>query len=549
MNPPVGGYSPKDLKFGTEGRNSLINGISKIANAVKSTLGPRGHTVLIESPNHTQGITITKDGVTVAKAVDLMHPVENLAVRMMKEAADKTATSAGDGTTTAIVLTEALVKAGNYLIKDTDNRTEILKTINNEVNPIIAQLKTMSKPISKRRLKDVAIISANGDKEIGNTIAKTYNTVGKTGIVTVERSQTSETYSDITNGIKVERGYNSTLFINDQKKDECVLEDTYILVSDASVDNILNIENILKPIIQERKKLLLICPCSENVINTLAANVVKNGLKLCNINPPQFGYKQHELMQDIAISVGATYFSEKTGDDLSLINFNDLGHAAKVIVGRDSTVIIKDKDVDEDVVNKRVEELWDAHKNASNKTDKDFISTRIASLTGGIGVINVGGQTEIEQKELYDRVDDAVCAVRSALLEGILPGGGTALNNIAKAYRAIAENNKDKDYTPLENSKKIAYAILGQALTAPINQILRNAGLQYDDIYKDIINPAHGYDVKNELYGDLLDMGVIDPMKVTKHALQNAVSVATTILSTNAIITMARTFDADEANK
>ncbi len=549
MNPPVGGYSPKDLKFGTEGRNSLINGISKIANAVKSTLGPRGHTVLIESPNHTQGITITKDGVTVAKAVDLMHPVENLAVRMMKEAADKTATSAGDGTTTAIVLTEALVKAGNYLIKDTDNRTEILKTINNEVNPIIARLKTMSKPISKRRLKDVAIISANGDKEIGNTIAKTYNTVGKTGIVTVERSQTSETYSDITNGIKVERGYNSTLFINDQKKDECVLEDTYILVSDASVDNILNIENILKPIIQERKKLLLICPCSENVINTLAANVVKNGLKLCNINPPQFGYKQHELMQDIAISVGATYFSEKTGDDLSLINFNDLGHAAKVIVGRDSTVIIKDKDVDEDVVNKRVEELWDAHKNASNKTDKDFISTRIASLTGGIGVINVGGQTEIEQKELYDRVDDAVCAVRSALLEGILPGGGTALNNIAKAYRAIAENNKDKDYNPLENSKKIAYAILGQALTAPINQILRNAGLQYDDIYKDIINPAHGYDVKNELYGDLLEMGVIDPMKVTKHALQNAVSVATTILSTNAIITMARTFDADEANK
>jgi chaperonin GroEL len=549
MNPPVGGYSPKDLKFGTEGRNSLINGISKIANAVKSTLGPRGHTVLIESPNHTQGITITKDGVTVAKAVDLMHPVENLAVRMMKEAADKTATSAGDGTTTAIVLTEALVKAGNYLIKDTDNRTEILKTINNEVNPIIAQLKTMSKPISKRRLKDVAIISANGDKEIGNTIAKTYNTVGKTGIVTVERSQTSETYSDITNGIKVERGYNSPLFINDQKKDECVLEDTYILVSDASVDNILNIENILKPIIQERKKLLLICPCSENVINTLAANVVKNGLKLCNINPPQFGYKQHELMQDIAISVGATYFSEKTGDDLSLINFNDLGHAAKVIVGRDSTVIIKDKDVDEDVVNKRVEELWDAHKNASNKTDKDFISTRIASLTGGIGVINVGGQTEIEQKELYDRVDDAVCAVRSALLEGILPGGGTALNNIAKAYRAIAENNKDKDYNPLENSKKIAYAILGQALTAPINQILRNAGLQYDDIYKDIINPAHGYDVKNELYGDLLDMGVIDPMKVTKHALQNAVSVATTILSTNAIITMARTFESDEANK
>ena len=542
MNPQGGGYSPKDLKFGESGRTSLINGISKIANAVKSTLGPRGHTVLIESPNHTQGITVTKDGVTVAKAVDLLHPVENLAVRMMKEAADKTATSAGDGTTTAIVLTEAIVKAGSDMMKDNHNRTEILKHINKEVPSIITKLKSLSKPITKRRLKDVAIISANGDKTIGTTIAKTYDKVGKTGIVTVERSQTSSTYNEITNGIKVERGYNSSLFINDQKKDECILDDTYILVSDASVDNILNIENILKPIIQERKKLLLICPCSENVINTLAANVVKNGLKICNINPPQFGYKQHELMQDIAISVGATYFSEKTGDDLSLITFNDLGHASKVIVSRDSTVIIKDDAENGNVIEERVAQLWEQHKLAVKKGDKDFILSRIASLTGGIGVIYVGGQTDIEQKELYDRVDDAVCAVRSALLEGILPGGGTALYNVAKDYDAL----EDKE-TNL--SKKIAYAILGKALKAPIHQILLNAGLDYNEIYKDIANPIHGYDVKNEVYGDLLEMGVIDPMKVTKHALQNAVSVATTILSTNAIITMARTYESNEADK
>ena len=542
MNPQGGGYSPKDLKFGESGRTSLINGISKIANSVKSTLGPRGHTVLIESPNHTQGITVTKDGVTVAKAVDLLHPVENLAVRMMKEAADKTATSAGDGTTTAIVLTEAIVKAGSDMMKDNHNRTEILKHINKEVPSIITKLKSLSKPITKRRLKDVAIISANGDKTIGTTIAKTYDKVGKTGIVTVERSQTSSTYNEITNGIKVERGYNSSLFINDQKKDECILDDTYILVSDASVDNILNIENILKPIIQERKKLLLICPCSENVINTLAANVVKNGLKICNINPPQFGYKQHELMQDIAISVGATYFSEKTGDDLSLITFNDLGHASKVIVSRDSTVIIKDDAENGNVIEERVAQLWEQHKLAVKKGDKDFILSRIASLTGGIGVIYVGGQTDIEQKELYDRVDDAVCAVRSALLEGILPGGGTALYNVAKDYDALQDEETNL-------SKKIAYAILGKALKAPIHQILLNAGLDYNEIYKDIANPIHGYDVKNEVYGDLLEMGVIDPMKVTKHALQNAVSVATTILSTNAIITMARTYESNEADK
>jgi|TARA_R110000772_G_scaffold176451_1_gene288140 chaperonin GroEL len=542
MNPQGGGYSPKDLKFGESGRTSLINGISKIANAVKSTLGPRGHTVLIESPNHTQGITVTKDGVTVAKAVDLLHPVENLAVRMMKEAADKTATSAGDGTTTAIVLTEAIVKAGSDMMKDNHNRTEILKHINKEVPSIITKLKSLSKPITKRRLKDVAIISANGDKTIGTTIAKTYDKVGKTGIVTVERSQTSSTYNEITNGIKVERGYNSSLFINDQKKDECILDDTYILVSDASVDNILNIESILKPIIQDRKKLLLICPCSENVVNTLAANVVKNGLKICNINPPQFGYKQHELMQDIAISVGATYFSEKTGDDLSLITFNDLGHASKVIVSRDSTVIIKDDAENGNVIEERVTQLWEQHKLAVNKGDKDFILSRIASLTGGIGVIYVGGQTDIEQKELYDRVDDAVCAVRSALLEGILPGGGTALHNVAKDYDALQDEETNL-------SKKIAYAILGKALKAPIHQILLNAGLDYKEIYKDIDNPIHGYDVKNEVYGDLLEMGVIDPMKVTKHALQNAVSVATTILSTNAIITMARTYESNEADK
>ena len=461
---------------------------------------------------------------------------------MMKEAADKTATSAGDGTTTAIVLTEAIVKAGSDMMKDNHNRTEILKHINKEVPSIITKLKSLSKPITKRRLKDVAIISANGDKTIGTTIAKTYDKVGKTGIVTVERSQTSSTYNEITNGIKVERGYNSSLFINDQKKDECILDDTYILVSDASVDNILNIENILKPIIQERKKLLLICPCSENVINTLAANVVKNGLKICNINPPQFGYKQHELMQDIAISVGATYFSEKTGDDLSLITFNDLGHASKVIVSRDSTVIIKDDAENGNVIEERVAQLWEQHKLAVKKGDKDFILSRIASLTGGIGVIYVGGQTDIEQKELYDRVDDAVCAVRSALLEGILPGGGTALYNVAKDYDALQDEETNL-------SKKIAYAILGKALKAPIHQILLNAGLDYNEIYKDIANPIHGYDVKNEVYGDLLEMGVIDPMKVTKHALQNAVSVATTILSTNAIITMARTYESNEADK
>ena len=525
------GYSPKNLKFDQDGRDKLITGISTIAAAVKSTLGPSGQTVLIESPNHTHGITVTKDGVTVAKAVDLLDPTENLAVRMMKEAADRTATSAGDGTTTAIVLTEALVKAGMEHITPDVNKTEVLRELVTKTTKICDNLKKNARKVTKGRLKDVATISANNDTTIGDIIAKVYKAVGENGIVTVDKSQTSETYYETTNGIKVERGYTSNLFITNHEKDECVLEDTHILVSDAEISNILQIENILKPIITEGKKLLIIAPCSNNVNNTLAANKMKRDLKICTINPPSFGYKQHELMQDIAVSVGATYFSEKTGDDLSHITFEDLGYAARVTVGRDDTVIIKDSDITDDAVDERVNQLWAAHKNTNKKADKDFILSRIASLTGGIGVIYAGGQTDLEQKELYDRIDDAVCAVRSALEEGILPGGGSALMQESHRLDFLRENS-------------VAEKILVEALRAPMIQIWRNAGIDYEGQYEaSAIDYKDGFNVKERKWGDMFKMGVIDPLKVTKNALQNAVSVAVTILSTNAIITMARTYE------
>jgi len=533
-----GGYTPKELHFAKEGQTKLISGITKMADAVKSTLGPMGNTVIIESPEHTHGITVTKDGVTVAKSIGLIDPVENLAVRMMREAADRTATLAGDGTTTAIVLTEALVRSGMDRIKSTDNKTEILRELLSQTKELIKDLKGQSKKVTKKMLADVATISANNDSNIGKIIADTYNKVGENGIVTVERSQTSDTYSESTDGLKIDRGYSSNLFINNQKKDECILEDVHIMVSDAEISNLLTIENVLKPIIQEGKKLLIVAPCSTNVINTLAANVMKNSLKICNITPPSFGYKQHELMQDIALAVGATYFSEKTGDDLSIVEFKDLGHAAKVIVNQDSCIVLKDSKEPSEVINTRVEELWGAHKLATKKADKDFILSRIASLTGGIGVIYVGGNTDLEQKELYDRVDDAVCAVRSALLEGILPGGGLALYMFYK-------QTKEKNIKEKNKSKKIAYAILADALRAPLVQILDNAGLDENNIYppENIVAGIKGYDVKNGIYGDMIKMGIIDPMKVTKTALQNAVSVAITILSTNAIVTMARSYE------
>ena len=266
---------------------------------------------------------------------------------------------------------------------------------------------------------------------------------------------------------------------------------------------------------------------------------MKNSLKICNIAPPSFGYKQHELMQDIALSVGATYFSEKTGDDLSLISFDDLGFASKVIVGKDATVIVKgSNDNNTEAVDQRVKQLWGAHSNASKKNDKDFILSRIASLTGGIGVIHVGGSTDLEQKELFDRVDDAVHAVRSALLEGILPGGGVALYNEANAILDYTSNTVD-----ISNEKRIALHILEVACRAPLQQILINAGVDINIVYNDSDADGIGYDVKSDRRGDMIEMGIIDPMKVTKTALQSAVSVASTILSTNAIVTMARTYE------
>lgn len=518
-------YTPKNLLFNEEGRDKLYKGIEKISSAVKSTLGPEGQTVLIESTEHTHGMTVTKDGVTVAKAVSLIDPTEHLAVNIMKRAADATATQAGDGTTTAIVLTEAILKEGKHL---DENKTNVLRDLKKETEKVITNLKTKSRKVTDKRLRDVATISANNDSGLGKIIAEVYKSVGKSGIVTVDRSQTSETYFESTHGLKIDRGYSSPLFINDQKKDECILEDVHILVSDATIENILNIEGILKPIIQGNKKLLIIAPVSQNVQNTLAANVMKNNLKICVIQPPNFGYKQHELMQDIAVSVGATYFSEKTGDDLSLMSMNDLGYSAKLIAGRDSSVLIKDTEEESQEITERVDQLKQAYETQTSKESKDFISTRIASLTGGIGVIYVGGKTDLEQKELYDRVDDAVCAVRSAMQEGILPGGGVAL------YKESMKIEGDSE----------AKRILKKALQSPLKQIWLNAGMDIcDEQFHLNTDFSFGMNIKTKKAGDMYDMGVIDPLKVTRTALENAVSVATTLLSTNAIITMARTIE------
>ena len=344
---------------------------------------------------------------------------------MMKDAATRTANSAGDGTTTAIVLAEAFMKAGTKFITASNNTTQVVRYIQDIVQEVIKLLEKNSKKINKKSLLNVAKISANNDSEIGSIIHQAYEKVGKDGILTVEKSQNHETYAEITNGIKIDRGYTSNLFINNQKKDECIYENVKVLVCDHDIDNILQIENVLKPVIQNNDTLLIIANCSANVVNTLAANVMRNNLKLCNVSAPSFGYKQHELMQDIALSVGAKYFSEATGDDLSLLNIGDLGHADKIIAGKHNTVLIKNAEPTEEV-KERIKQLQEAKENTAEQVDRKFISERIASLAGAIGCIYVGGNSDVEQKEKFDRVDDSVCAVRSALEEGIVAGGGIA---------------------------------------------------------------------------------------------------------------------------
>jgi chaperonin GroEL len=518
----------KEIHFGDEGQKKLKSGIKKIAGAVKSTLGARGRTVLIESEHHVGGITVTKDGVTVAKSINLYDPTENLAVMMMRQAADKTATIAGDGTTTSIVLAEAIIDASDKYLKENDNVTEVIRGINDITKRVISKLDKMSKKVNGKRLYDVAAISANNDNDLGKMIGDAFSEVS---LVTVENSMNSETRVEIINGMRIERGYTSQYFVNDQKKQECVLENPYVLICDHEINNISNLEKILAPIVSQGKSLLIIGTLGPNALQTLNVNVYQGKIKACNIIPPSFGYKQKDLLKDLAVALGGTYFSDDTGDDLSIATLSDLGKASKVIVKKDMTVFMHHADFKQDIDN-HLEELKSMMDQTDDHVDREFIRERIANISGGIGVIYVGAQSDIEQKEKRDRIDDAVYAVMAALEEGILPGGGIALLECASEY-AFSDDD-------------VASQIMSDALVAPFRQILVNAGKNPHEIEMGIFEKGHGYDVKAEKFGDMMKMGIIDPTKVTKNALLNAVSVATTIMSTNAIITNIR---ADESPK
>ncbi len=511
----------KNVESGEIARQKLIKGVDTVANAVGSTLGARGRTVLMESEQHIGGITVTKDGVTVSKGINLLDPTENLAVMIMREASEKTANSAGDGTTTSMVLAQAIIHEAMGQIEPSDNLTQVLRDIQDASTEVLAKLDEMSVEITDEKLESVATISANGDEDTGAIIADAYSKVGLTGVVTVEPSKDALTYSEIISGMKIDRGYTSKYFVTDHKKQECVLDDPYILVTDQAISHINDIYPILEFILEGNRSLLIVGETEENALNTLNANKIKAKLKVCSIIPPQFGYKRHQLMQDIAHATGAKYFSEQTGDNLALVTIDDLGRAKKVISGRFNT-LLRDPGQQGDV-EARVEELQEQLKVEESAIEKDFLKERIANLGGGVAVIYVGAQSDIEQKEKKDRVDDAVCAVRAALEEGILPGGGVALKDISISTKI---NNKGT-------------AILMVALMSPMMRIIQNAGGSLEDV-TEFNKEGVGMNVVNMAKANMMDIGIIDPTKVTKEAVRNAVSVATTLLSTDTVITNIR---------
>jgi chaperonin GroEL len=517
----------KQILFGDEAKDRLYSGIDQISRAVGSTMGARGQTVLIQSENHVGGITSTKDGVTVAKAILLKDPTENMAVMLMRQAATQTASLAGDGTTTAIVLANAIIQeARKYLSDQETNITEVCRAISTHSESIIESLAGESIEVTEEILLQVATVSANNDTELGNIIGDAYNSVGKDGVVKVSNSKDTKTYSKETAGITFERGLLSPYLMTDFDKRKADHENCLILVTDLKIPSVQSIAHLVDYSIEVNKPLIIIGELEQDASATINHNVQKGHIKCCYVLPPSFGDRRNNLMSDIALATGGMYISERTGTSWESVTFKDLGTAERVVVDMETTSIIQNESENK-AVSERVETLREQLAKSTAIEEKGALHERISALCGKVATIYVGADTDVEQKEKRDRVDDAVLATKAALDEGILPGGGVAL--------------LDQMDFPIDSESKasiIAADILGESLKSPFNTIIHNAGLSPDVIMADgNIGDGFGYNVKTDEFGDMLEMGIIDPAKVTKTALKNAVSVATTILMTSAIIT------------
>lgn len=530
----------KEVSFGEKAGNGLRNGIKTLSDAVGSTLGPRGNTVLIEAEDKIGGKTATKDGVTVSRYVNLKDPIENMAIQVMREAAQGTVNEAGDGTTTSIVLAQAIVQQFDSYNTEDLNVTEVIRYINKFAKEIVAILESKSQEVEGTKLLDVATISANNDEELGNLIAEAYQTVTKRGVVMAEDGRDHITEVEYRQGISFNRGYTSTYQLTNREKDIIELKDPLVLVTDREIESLHDIaENVLRPVAEGGKSILIIGNMSMQAQAALNKNIHANNLKAAFVIPPEFGYRSTFMLEDIAMALGATFISEQTNDNWMTVGFKDLGRAEKVTIDRSSTTIIDSSDAHIERRNKRVEQLEQQIEIEKDKGSREDLQNRVANLCGNIAKITVGGKTPMEQKERRDRVDDAILATKAALDKGILPGGGLALYSIGISPIESAPENKN-EYA--------AEMILKDALVSPIARILSNAGIDYRDIVSsDEFNHDKniGFDVRNEVYGDMIEIGVIDPTKVTCTAFLNAVSVACTIIGSPVVITNVRDYDKD----
>ena len=520
----------KIIEFGADARNKMKAGVDTLANAVKVTLGPKGRNVMIDKSYGAP--KITKDGVSVAKEVtDLKDPFENMGAKAVKEVASKAATDAGDGTTTATVLTQAIFSEGVKMVAAGMNPMDLKRGIDKAVDTVVANLATRSKKVSNdEEIAQVATISANGDKEIGKKIANAMEKVGKEGVITVEEAKGMETEVEIVEGMQFDRGYLSPYFITNAEKMNCEYENPMILITEGKISNLQPILPILENIAQSARPLLIIAEDVEGeALATLVINRIRAGLKIVAVKAPGFGDRRKEMLKDIAILTNATVVSEDLGMKLENITIDMLGTAKKIVVDKENTTIV-DGAGNKTEIEARCNEIRSSIENATSDYDKEKLQERLARLAGGVAVIKIGGSSEIEVKEKKDRVDDALAATRAAVEEGIIAGGGIALLRSIASLDKLSADNEDQ---------KAGINIIRKALEAPIRQICANAGVDGAVIVGKIIenNDANfGYDAAKGEYTDMLKSGIIDPTKVVRCALQDASSVSGLLLTTETMI-------------
>jgi len=518
----------KEVKFSDEARGRMVRGVNILANAVKVTLGPKGRNAVLEKSFGSP--TVTKDGVSVAKEIELQDKFENMGAQMVKEVASQTSDEAGDGTTTATVLAQAILREGMKSVAAGMNPMDLKRGIDKATGSIIGELKKLSKPCEDRKaIAQVGTISANGDSEIGNRIAEAMDKVGKEGVITVEDGSGLESELDVVEGMQFDRGYLSPYFINDQQTQSVVLDNPYILLHDKKISNIREMLPLLEAVAKSSRPLLIVSEDVEGeALATLVVNTIRGIVKVAAVKAPGFGDRRKAMLQDIAILTGGTVISEEVGLQLEKASLADLGEAKKVQVTKENTTII-DGHGKADDIKSRIEQIRAQIEEATSDYDKEKLQERVAKLAGGVAVIKVGAATEVEMKEKKARVEDALHATRAAVEEGVVPGGGVAL------VRAVAELGKLKGDN---HDQDMGVKILLRAAEEPLRQIVANAGEDGSVVLNKVRDGKgnYGYNAASGEYGNLIDMGILDPTKVTRLALQNAASVAGLLLTTEVMI-------------